>query len=112
MAFRGTSNLKLDRLDLWTHAQAPSGLVVNVRPLHLENCGEFGLLNGFCSDDDLATVLVVLSKGEVVGEDLSLGSHDCAHRSLSGTNRIIVTTAIPIDHLKLELLILLKVVVE
>ena len=49
---------------------------------------------------------------QIGGKHLALCSHDSTHGSLNSTNWIVATLAIPVNHLKLDFLLLLKEVID
>ena len=96
----------------WTHAHTASLDIVDTSPRHLKHCFFVRFLNSFRPNNDLASEIFMTSKLNVLSEHLRSRTHDVAHRGFNTAYDVEITVmrAVPINHLKLELLCPLKVI--
>ena len=85
------------------HAGTASLHVVGALDSHSELGNFVRLLNGFASDDDLATVGLSLMS-EVRGPELLLGTHKFSHSDLDLADGLEIASTVTVDHHKSKLL--------
>ena len=87
--------------NFWTHTAAATVQVVHLFPNHLK-CGLLvWVLNWFRPNNNLPSLISTPSNFEILSQHLSSRPHNATHRGLHNTNQIIITSAVPVNHLKL-----------
>ena len=107
-------NVTLQLTVIWNcviaHAHAASLNIVDIVPGHVKLDDFIGACDRLSFHDNLSSLLLIVS--ELAKELLSLGSHNLAHSSLNSTNDVVARATISIDHLELNLLLLLEEVLD